>query len=460
MKKTLSILLTLAMLLTSCMLLVSCDKVSEKAIEKDPYKTLNTAWKNTANRFFPEDKEAAKVMEKVADKGKFTVSFESTDLDIDLTKLGATVYTDSKNQQAVADLSAVIAGKEIGADIYLSEEMLALSAPALLGTEDAFAVYFATFAENLKGSALADMFDLDAETITEIQKVFADISAEAEEGGKEAEKEAKEFIEKLYNTLKMSVSTEDAGKEGGKEDYVVVTYALNNETLDQLITDLEETYLASLDPEIAAEIKEALAEVKLDMTAKLCINPKRGYIEEIKMEGSVTVKEETATFKANLAFMANDIVLRIEGSASEESLFAEAKLSKEETNENTSYRFTLSGGTGNVTAKLLDATYTIAENGDFIFSADVFEDESSTTHFDFKGNYQVTKEKLSLSLTELTMDEETYKFNFTISAEAVSEIPAFPENAKDVVKMSYEEWEEIIMNMMTGAFGSIPDFGY
>ncbi len=444
MKKTISILITLAMLLTSCVMFSSCGAVSEKDLQNDPYTALNESWQKTSERFFEEDADAAKVLKKASDKGKFTVTLGSQDPMLEIPNVSATLYTDSSAQKIVANVSADREGTQLDANLFLSKEMLALSVPALLGTNDAYAIYFATFADDLEGSVFADALGVDVEMMKETMKSVNDALAQAIPNEEDQEKLKEEF-KKLCEALKMSVTTEEGN--------IVVTYTLNNETIKAAIGDgssLKDLFADS-------GLNEDLLDVSVDITAKIVIAPKDGFIEKLSFDGSVESEGNTATLSAALTFSSDKIALHIDGDSAGEKITADATLSKTVTADQTSYNLVVNGGTANVTAKILDATYILTKSGDITCTVDIIEDQSNTVRFGFKGKYESTDERVAFSVTELTAEGETVKLDLSVAIEAVSEIPSFPENAKDIVKMTEAELAELIGKIAAEKFGSVTD---
>ncbi len=442
MKKIISILLVMVMLFTGCVMFSSCSAVNENDLKNDPYTTLNTALQNTSIRFFAEDAKTNKVVQKVEEgKGKITLSFESAELEIPKSEVA--IYSDSKAQQVIANFSTNIDGTALGADMYINKDMLALASSSILGTDDAFAVYFATFANDLKDSFLSQMLGLDAEDISEIVKNFNDAFEQADL----TEEELKNDFKEICEALKMSVATEDGD--------IVSTYVINNETLRAVLSG--DNYISDM---ITDADLDDLDEVTFNVTAKIYIAPKEGFVKEIKLDGSFSDEEERASISASLKFEADKIALHIDGSADGDAFSADIVLSKNVTADQTSYNLIITGGTNNVTAKILDATYTITKAGDITFTVDIIEDENNTIRAGFKGKYEVTDSKISFSVTELSLKEDTYKFNLTVSIEAVSEIPAFPSDAKDIAKMTQADWTALFENISKGPLGFIMGGGH
>ncbi len=456
MKKLISIVLILSMLMVGCVMFSSCGAISEKDLQNDPHSALNEAWQKTVERFFEEDKEAAKILKKAADKGKYTVKLGSDDATIEMPSIEATVYTDSKAQKVVADLALDVNGTKIAAEMYANDEMLAMTAPSILGSNDAYAVYFSTLADDLNNrfsGGIGAGVDVNEEMINELVKLwndaFAQLSSNAEQKA-ELKKDFKEFCDEL----EMSISTED--------DMIVVSFVLDNETIKDALGDA-----AALDGLFTdSDINELLENVIFDFDADITINPKKGYIEEIVVDGDVTYTGSTVSLDASVEFSDEEIALAFKGSADGQSINANATLKKSKTDDKTSYKLVVKGGTDNVTAKLFDATYSITNDGDIKFSADIFEDENSTIKIGFKGKYKVSDDKISFSIKELSADGETVELDLSISAQAVEDIPKFPDAPKNIITMSEDEWMALVEKITSGPLGSFtggtaePDYGY
>ena len=61
-----------------------------------------------------------------------------------------------------------------------------------------------------------------------------------------------------------------------------------------------------------------------------------------------------------------------------------------------------------------------------------------------KGKVTVAKNKATLKFDVMTVGDEKYRFDLVFTAESEDSIPEFPKDAKDIVDISEDEWEQIV----------------
>lgn len=466
MKKILSLVLVLCMLAASCVFLASCSKVSAKKVEADPQATLSEAIQNTSNNFFTDDANAGKVLNDALKSGAFTVSFESADLmGGDLTKISETIYVDSENQKYVSDTNVTYGGEDLSARIFLDKNGLMLNSEAILGSNKTLAVNLATFADKFDESALVELFGLDEETVGTVNEVVATLKTALEKSAQTNEESAKALANEYLALLKQNIAEEKLENADGKKvKHVVVTYTLNNETVkafaekamaqmdlgDELNTEAK----ASLD-EMIKEMNETVA---IDLSVKLYINTKTNAVTKIAVSGTVTDKEDNtaATVAGEIAFSDTEIKLTANVSGIEDPITAEVKLTKEEADGTVTYKLTVNGSSGSVSVNVLNASYSYTKSsGAIVLSADIINEDNKRTSATLNGKLTVTSDEASLEFTSLKLDEETLNFKLLISAKKVSEIPATPTDAKDIVTMTQGEWVDVMNEFQNSKLGKM-----
>ena len=462
MKKLLSIILVLSMLLTSCILLASCGDVRAKDVEKDAYTTISAAMQNTSESFFANDAKAEKALEKALKCGALSFSFESDELmGGDLTKIGETLYVDTKNEKLVSDVSVIYDGKTLGALIYLDENGLKLKSESVFGSDKALALNISTLKEKLKGSTLAELIGLDDETADQLIEVFNNLEAELEADSEENLEKAKEFYNEILALCNQTVAEEKIEKT----KYVVVTYTINNEALKAIIGKyaefVGEYYPEEMTAEMKAELDKSIEEldamVDVVLNAKLYINRKANAISKIAIDGTITSEgDEKGEIAAEINFSETEIKATASISIpNEESMSAEVLITKEEKDGNVTYSLSADAKTGSVSIDLVKASYTYEKNGNITLKADIYNDVYDRAKIELKGNMAVTKDEVKLEFNSLTFGEEALTFKATFSAKAMSEIPAAPSDAKDVIELTEEDWMEIVEGIQNSELGKI-----
>lgn len=462
MKRILSLTLVLCMLVTVCLAFSSCfNKVSMKKVEEDPQATLNDAIQNTGNSFFTDESNAGKVFKEALKCGAFTVSFESEDLmGGDITKIGETVYVDSENKKIVSDTNVTYQDQDLNARIFFDKNGVMLNSEAVFGSQKTYAINFASLAYNLDGSAFAELLasmDVDEEMMASLKEAFTTLK-NAMAKADVSEEEAKARVDAYLVALNQTVSEEKIENSKGKETkHVVVAYTLNNQTLKALIDQIAKD--TELDAEMKAELESAFEEsVAINVSLKLYINAKTNSLTKVTLEGTLTDKgnNETVTVSANLSFSDTEIKLTFRATGMDEPISAEITLTKEDSKDSVVYRLAIDGSQGSVTVHLFNATYTYTKSsGNFALKADVYADENDRTELTVEGNIKVTEKEATMEINKLVTKDATVNFKLIISAKQISEIPAAPTDAKDIVSMTQGEWVDMINEFQQSTVGKL-----
>lgn len=466
MKKLLSVMLVLSMILASISLLTSCGKVSVKDIEKDAYTTITAAMQNTSESFFEDSAKTERVLNDALKCGAFSLSFENDELHLGALKVGKiseTLYVDSKNEKYVSDTSVTLDGKNLGALLFLDKNGIKLKSDSILGSDKALELNIASLKNDLKGSQLAKTLGISDDDVTEVIEFIETLEKELKKDKKEKLEKIKDFYNEIYALCNQTATEEKIEKN----KYVVVTHTLNNQTLTAVLNKCVE-FISEYSPESMTEdlktsLDEAIANidesVEIFICSKTYINQKENRVDKIVLDGSVKNKENTdgeAKISAEITF--SDAQIKVKAGAEitkGESVSVELTLNKEKTKESTTYSLSVKADTGSVEIDLLNATYTQATDGNIKLKADVYNGVYDRAKLELSGKLEVTKAEIKLEFNSITVNEDTYKFKLMLGAKAISEIPAAPENAKDVVKLTEEELAEILGEIQSSELGKL-----
>ncbi len=475
MKKLLSVLLVVAMLVTSCLFLGSCNKVKAKDIEKNPSAALNEAMDNATGDFFKKDEAAQKVFDAAAKKGAYTIIFEAKDGMLgEISKISETVYVEN-NEKFVSDTAVTISGQELAARIFMDKNGYIVTGEDLFGDSTALALNYTTLATKLKDSALAEMLQgmgMEDADVDEMVKMLTKVQETVGKTAEENEAKLETLMNEIYVLMGQTVADEShENAEGKKTKYSVVTYTLDNAKLQAIMTKLVDEYIAgALDAETLASMKKDIEESMKDapainLTAKLYINRKANVVEKLTVDGKITSEEdgekEEATVALTLTFGETEIALNGNVNANKQNVTVDVKLTKEEKDGGVTYKLAANAGMkseGGVNADINLANLTVAraKDGAVSITADIYQDEDSRIKLEVGGKLEITKDEVKLTVNSVKMDGESLgNFTLTLSAKAVSEIPAAPANTTDVVDMDQAAWEAIAGKIMNSKLGKL-----
>lgn len=483
MKKLLSLLLVVT-LITGCLFFASCSssKVKVKDFESDPQAALNEALQNSGNQFFSDDAKTEAVIEKALQCGSLSVAFESDSLLAGgmISKIAETLYMDSENGKVVSDTSVTVNGEDLFARIFLDKNGLAINSEALFGQKTTFLANLSTLADKIDTSALGQMIGADAETMASVKETIESVKASYEEAFAYDEEAAKEISNEIHKLLKMAVANEKGVTitEGETANCVVVTYTIDNTTVkavaDKLLAELPED-TEGLD-ELKAQYDELIemmnemADIKL--TAKTYVNAKSNTVAKASLTGTVTLSESGAgeadviTVAADLIYGETEISLSVNMTDEDgEGVAADAKVTKEEADGKVTYKVTANTKTGSVEANLINLSYTYNKaNGEFKLAGDVFASPESRMSAELTGKITVSDTEATYEINSLKVQDQTFTFKLTLSYKTLSEIPAVPSDAKDIMDLTEGELSGLMVDIMNGPLGMIfgasqgPDF--
>ncbi len=477
MKKLMSVLLVFAMLLTGCLMFTSCNEVSAKEMRKDPYTAINDAVSNTASDFFADNAGVGKVLSRAAKSGSFDILFEvEGGLLGKLSRVNETIYVDQKGNRVVSDTAVTYEGTDYTARIYGDKDGVAVNSQSLLGTDATYALRYETAAAKFKDSAVIELLKIPQEAVAEISEILTKYAEQKKSGEDDVQKQIKVFANKLYETFDQTIVEDSVeGADGKSTKCVKVEYSLNNDklkaALEQAVDELAASYVdAETLKELKASVTEAITELDkttaISVKVDMYISQKTNKLVKLTFTGDVKpIEQGVETFdavsmSATAVFSDTEISFSIEGKEGTEpddSFKAALKLTKEQADENVTYKLSVSGGQGAVSVDLLNLSVTHANSGELKIDADVSsmmgEDGGDVAGERFKvslvGSLTATKEQAKLEFTKLTYGDATVNFKLAITATAGVEVPALPEGTKDLMELTKDEWQKLVTDVTT-----------
>lgn len=460
MKKILSITLALCLILSALVSFSSCgSKVSAKDVEKNPQKTLDEAFSNTSDKYFPDDAGIEKVLEKALKLGSVTLSFEAEELLGDGV-ISETIYMDAENRKYVSDTAASIMGMDLAARIFLDSKGIAVSGESILGSDVTLLVNLATLASDFADSDLATMLDIELPD----EEAFANAMAAINDGWAKAfekpGKDTRDFINECYKKLNMQTKTEEVAISDGKTaKCVVVTYTVNNNTMKELCKYIiaETITDAELKTEVEEMYAEILASLDMDLTCQICIAQKTNEVVKEVINGEIEAEGQKVTANVTVVYNEKDIRADLKVTLPEEdAVEATLVLGREEKDGVVTYTLSADGKMGSVSVDLLNATYSFTKSsGDIVLKLDVLSDENTRAEVELNGNLKVTDKSAKLEFTSLKAEGETLNFKLTVAFDVLDKIPELPSDAKDITALTMEELAQIMTDFQESPIGQM-----
>ncbi len=464
MKKIISTILLLCLVFSGCILLASCDKVKKNDLTKNPTETLSDTLSNTWAEFFKDGIGLYDVIDASSKKSSVEAYFESELLGEDISRISATVYSDPVNNKYVLEAGAKYKGSDLTGTIFADKKGITAKSQSIFGTSDAYGFYFDSFIAKFKNSYLAELMSLDDETAQQVIDAVKKAQETLNNSAVENRDNAFDLGDDLFKIFGQTVTTEKVKVNNKNVDLLVLTYKIDNKSIELALDKIYNEYIKEQDPN--GDVKTSLDSTIQDMNENAAINVtvKANIIQKSNTLSNITVKgtisqiytnTDTAynsqTIVLDAAINFSDTAITIKGSASDgnERYTFEANITKNVTKEAVTYNVTAKAGTKSVSINLIDGSIVFnKKSGSFAISANVFKDESSTYAFNMNGTYSISKKKsASFRITSVKLDGETVEFTLGITLNAKPNIPATPKNAKDLIDFKQNDWEKFVESM-------------
>lgn len=489
MKKILSLVLVACMLFSSLVLLSSCGKaISVKDFEENPTEALAKVMNNSG--MLADELGIGEIIAGSANGGSVSIVFESDSLMGDITSISETIYMNAADKQFVSDTAVKYDGQDLAARIFIDKSGLVLNSESLLGSDKSIEINMATLAEKFTSCTLAQMLEMPEEVKPEIQQaldLLKDMYEKFFTMFDDMQEKSAEMTARLFETLEQTVTEETVNVNGKDVKCIVISYTLNNKTVEAYIDicmdfymdmmndmlegveDIAASDLDSVIAEMKSEMEDAVAEmnetVDLDLKLNINIDPKSATIVSETAKGTIVSKDapegedDTVNVDCEIVYADDKITADVAMTHGEESFDINAAITK-----------TVKGGTAtyNATAnykivedgeteegKVADITYTYThDSGEFKLEGTIGPEDDSV-EFGLEGSMKVEKDSAAFKITSVTADDVTLRFDLTVTFNKTAEIPARPTDAIDVVDMTEGNWVDLITEIQEGPLGML-----
>lgn len=465
MKKLLSLLLVVLMLTSGCLFFTSCDELDLADVAEDPLAALELAEKNALDRFFTEEYGIGEIAQKALENGSTTLAF-SSELPLtgayDLDGFSATMYTAGKKKNAALRLALEAEGKRYFLDSHIDESGVILDSEDLFGTNGPLKIVFDTFVEKVKGSALAQLMELDGQTLAEFENAFDEIRSSMEMGDpfEHSTEELEKLTDEVASLMKQTV-TEDTV---GEAECAVITYSLDSKSLVAVVEKVM-TFAKAPKTEVDALIANLTAETEgldLSLTASAYISFEDAYLVRQTAQASCADQKGNKIFDVSLTTSYTDTAITtyvsIDGMDLEIPSSFALKVAK--TVEDAVTTYTLTVKEDEKTEDTL-ASYSYNEKtGSFTLKLNV-ED----TVMKVKGVITASKDEAKLAITEFGAEGVTVELELSLTFKVGDTIPAVSGTPKDVTELTQAELNHIASHIENSPLfkileelGSTPEF--
>ncbi len=484
MKKILSVLLVLCMLASSVLVLGSCSK-KDKDAKNDPFTEIAAAFGNSASAFFG-DAAAQKVMDKASQKGSFDITLASDTLMGGLlTEINEVIYIDSKNNTAVSDTALTIDKHKYNATLWGDKDGLAIKSESIFGNDDTLRLNLDSFIKNFEDSGLMDYLKdslgMPEEASAELLDMIASIGDMMdEEKASATEKELEVMMAALYEILgHTETEAEMAGMDGKETKHKVVTFTLDNESLDKLCKLVLEYIEKNADTAMIASeelitikttLNEALnqldAMMSMEIKATFNINTKGNTLTSSILEAKlIPLENESQKIEASLEVAFTAEAFTVKAGAKVEGVKYAVDISVDKKTEGDTVTYEMVGAlkTGNVKMDLFSATYMYDKKaGEIEFKGTVSLNENDSAEINLKALYKVTDTEITFELDALEISSDSEVFfkmsrgdELKIVITAGEDAPVMDEDATDIMDMGAKDWERLVASVMESDLGQL-----
>ena len=486
MKKLLSLFLVLTMIF-ACTSLVACsdDKSGDEAAAEDAA-TASNPLANAIDKFVGGDDAMGNIVYEALMGGsmKVHVGLGEYDLGADVGDVEATFYFDGENFKLVTDAYAEIEGEELSALMFVDKSGLALISESIFGNDDALAVNFETFLEEFEDSWLAEQMGDDSAVDTMMETLQTVVDTLNNKEGLTLSDDAIAAIEAVGTVFEVETSEEEVkNADGDKVACTVYTVAIDNDTVIELaekLVDVVDVLADELDlesmlggasledmmgmdlDEIPDMLEDALdeAEVEIDVTLAAAVDETNTLVSAT-VEGVVEAMGEEISSDVALLFSENAIILEGTVEAMGEEHGAALTIEKEDSADELAYTMSLdieSDAVGGEYTPFVGEFLYNKEDGEFELSLVV---DSSPAEYDevveifLTGALEMSEDSFKLAITEVGAAGVSIELDAWVEFNASAEMPAFPEDARDIIDFDEDDWMEIYEGIMDSDLGDL-----
>ena len=512
MKKILSVMLVLCMLFTGCFMLFSCGNPDAG---KDPEKKLTVEdLENNPNLIAVGASKALTAFFDVAgisnvvegmNKGAVSVVVDNAMLkdEIGLGKTEVTVYTDMQNEllnKIAMKLNANYEDETYGGIFYIDKNGMGVSGESIFGTDDTYKVDILNLMDNFKNSALMDMMggeaaaEIVAPSFELLSTTWKMLFVETAE-----DSPYNEMVEWNNNAMKAFKPTVKAETINGVEA-LTLTYEINNETIEayfeSVIGNVPEHYIdvmsnlvntlgldLSFEKEMLEQGKELIidrmnAMLNIDIDASASIACEGGALLNASVKGDVSPTAESAPAAGADAKIAVEFALSASADAIKVEMKEDMNMGEEMGAGSMSVALNMTKKTedGKVAInadvdaalnmpsleeemKLDDVvalTVTFEADGDLKVEADINIPEMEKITASMEGSLIVKDGKATIAIDSVgAAGFAMTDLGISFVIDPTATVPAVPEDAKEVMSLTAEEWQALIENVMNSPLANL-----
>ncbi len=453
--------------------LASCKNSKDKDAEKDP---LQYAFDSIASLLNLGSEE------KLGEFEKGSVEFKVSGIEEFLPSVENISLKEYFSKDMVALFAeASLSGKKVDLKGYLNSNKIAVSSSILGST--VYGIDLNKISENLSNSIFKDMFaGLENSAVSLGQSVqYNEFLSKSQKASEIFERYGKVIVDQIKANSNAVFTKNDDGK--------VVTAELTNDGMKKIVTELYKTaksdaelrdfvnsyvtYLAGTEAVDAmkeyddffadeAEFNEMISDAfSTPFSVKFTLNnDKEDVVKTAELVIKATADGEQAGVTVSLdATVQNKVTvsLKIEegdGVSNEYKLVFETLADTKD-----EYKASVSVQYGAVTVSLFDINVN-KKDGSYELStmlAALAQNEPSNEDYkiSLSGKYNSEKDKFELSVNKFKMSEMNLEFNVDVIINLNDEMPAYPENVKELLTMTEGE----AMDMMTEIQNNLEDLG-
>ncbi len=463
-------------------------------VQKDPYQAIQNAGAD-ATDWLADDAGIASIIKDALKNGSVELLLESESLfsmmEIEgLESIKGTVYSDVENKKGALEVVVGMGGEELSGILYVTENGLMINSAALLNTENTYMIDLSTLLDEelFAASLLPVLFEIPEEELAEIlpmlgvaDTVLGELSA------LDWSVLATQVVAAMQDSLNLGVSAGSFKDAAGKTvSCAVISYTMDADTIKAMclaaidaitIPDTLLTLITGGVEMTEAEVKEGLKQAFSEgfdaglegaeiapTTMKYYLSLKTGALVGMQTVSTIVDVEYdmTSTSTVTVYYNANGIVVEALQDMGGYKSGASLTIAKTDKNGVVTYEMSMDMVMDNMkqNAAKITASYTKA-NGALALALSVegepmIEIGGAVGKTDTVAAIEFNSLKLkNVEVQEGVTTDVTLDLNLSLTFTKGTAVPALPEDAKDLVTMTEEDWGEMMGAIENSLLGQI-----
>jgi len=466
MKKLFILTLLFCLMIGCCFSFASCAGVNATTVDKDTYTSLSEAQEKTFKEFFADEIGANAIIKKALKNGSMTVDFECDEQNlgqnVDAT---STLYFNDVDKKYVSDTTITIDQSTLNTRLFVDKNGIIINSPALVGSDNTYAINFGNLVTNFSQSALKDLL-VDPEDPSSEAKILDALTQIKEEYEALFDKDFKQNLTDDVNAylalMNKSVTEEKLPNADGKDvNCVVINYSLSNDILKAIFDKVYADFEGSVDTkqQLRTSIDELLQKVNevmtFEATFKTYIAKNNGQLVQQTVDITITAlrpapeENVVSTITFGMSYGADKILLTGKIKSINMDYTFDVNLTKTKGVDTTTYQLAVNFGDGKgASVNYLNETYTYTKStGAFVMVFDMYDEEERDL-LTFAGKITKAQDSVRIEINSITIEEESINFVFAITFNTTAQMPQAPTDAKDVSTLTAEELQQAIQDLM------------